>query len=97
MIYDCQKDNTLPNGKVYDADTGEHLRYVFRYDDETGEYWYYVRDDKGIFQVDPVTKDVVTARGQRRKLKFVPFDENGNADFVPDDTSERKITFREFL
>ena len=96
MIYDA-RDGKPPQGygRVYDADTGEDLGRVYRYDDETGDYWRYVTDDKGRVQVDGLDQPM-TEHG-RCRLKFVPFDENGHAPFVPDRLAEKKIRFREFL
>lgn len=88
MIHDYRLSNlnssSLPPGELYDADTGEHLPNVYMYDDETGEYWYYVTDANSKYKLTADGKHVVTGYGKLQRLKFIPFDENGKADFALD-------------
>lgn len=83
MIHDWRNDHdgALPHGRLYDADTGEEVDNVFWWDTETGDYEYFVMNDKGLAHLDPVTDELVTARGNRR-LRFEPFDGEPNLPTV---------------
>lgn len=74
MIYDCRTDKNCPQGEVFNADTGEKIPFVYRFDDETGEYEHYLPDSNGRMYCLPGTVTLATARGKARLLRFVPFD-----------------------
>lgn len=84
-------------GFLYDDVTGEILLKVYRFNTETGEYWYWKLDDKGNYMLNEERTAVLRGYGRREKLKFVPRTiDNPNAEYTPP-LSESKINFREFL
>jgi len=83
MIYNCRIDRSLPRGILYNADTGERIPLVYFFDCEAGIYSSYVPDANGKPQLDPDDPTGLRTGGGCCNLKFVPFDENGQAPFTP--------------
>lgn len=93
MIHDYHKDRSLPEGILYNADTGERIPLAYWFDDETGEYRHYEPDINGKIQLDPADRTKpLGAYGRCRRLLFVPFDSEGKAPFPTG-----SVNFREFL